>query len=115
LIDAVIAWENLVGTRNETAYRVTASLTVLCEDDPNHRLAMRKELAKIYDERSRLVHGDRMGVMPEVRDRAIQVGLEVLARLIDGRSDLLELANSSKRADRLLLAVNAEPSKENED
>ncbi len=106
LIDAVIAWENLLGTRNETAYRVTAGMTVLCEDDPSLRLERRKELQNIYDKRSRMVHGDIVGVDFELRNRAIQVGLDALARLIKDRPALLELAKSQKRVDYLLLAVN---------
>lgn len=103
LIDAVIAWENLFGSRIETAYKVTASLTVLCEDDPGKRIAFRKDLDKLYDDRSRLVHGDKAQAEYETRNRAIQIGLEAIARLIEKRPDLLELAKSSRRADRLLL------------
>jgi Apea-like HEPN len=105
LIDAVIAWENLFGSRIETVYKVTASLAVLCEDDPAKRITFRKELDKLYEERSRLVHGDKAGAAFEVRNRAIQIGLEAIARLIEKRPDLLEFAKSSKRADRLLLSV----------
>jgi hypothetical protein len=105
LIDAVIAWENLLGTRNETAYRVTVALAVLCEDDPDLRMERRKELATIYDKRSRMVHGDIVGVDSELRDRAIQVGLEAFARLIEDRPGLLELSKSQERVDHLLLAV----------
>lgn len=105
LIDAVIAWENLLGTRNETAYRVTAGMTVLCEDDSSLRLERRKEFQDIYDKRSRMVHGDIAGVDFELRNRAIQVGLDALARLIKDRPALLGLAKSQKRVDRLLLSV----------
>lgn len=105
LIDAVIAWENLFGSRIETAYKVTASLMVLCEDDPGKRIEFRKELDKLYGDRSRLVHGDQAGAEFEARNRAIQIGLEAIARLIEKRPDLLELAKSSRRADRLLLSV----------
>jgi hypothetical protein len=37
LIDAVTAWESLVGTRHETVYRVTASLTNLLQPNPSER------------------------------------------------------------------------------
>lgn len=105
LIDAVIAWENLFGSRTETAYKVTASLTVLCEDDSAKRIKFRKELDKLYGDRSRLVHGDQAGADFEARNRAIQIGLEAIARLIQKRPDLLELTKSSRRADRLLLSI----------
>ncbi|HTA14079.1 MAG TPA: hypothetical protein VK781_04395 [Solirubrobacteraceae bacterium] len=106
LIDAVIAWENLVGTRSETAYRVTAALAVLCQDDPEKRIATRKDLGSAYNARSRLVHGDRAPAdLHQHRELAIQTALEALRRLITERQDLLALSNSSKRADRLLLGV----------
>lgn len=105
LIDAVIAWENLLGTQMETTFRVTAALTILCEDDPALRLERRRELSKLYDKRSKLVHGETVGTDPEIRKRSIQIGLEAIARLIRDRPDLLDLAKSSARADRLLLGV----------
>jgi hypothetical protein len=108
LIDAVIAWENLVGTRSETAYRVTAALAVLCQDDPEKRLATRKNLASAYDARSRVVHGDPAPAdLHKHRALAIQTALEALRRLVSDRHDLLVLSSSSKRADRLLLGVGA--------
>ena len=58
LIDAVMVWENLVGTSTEVTFRVTAALSKLLESDPTKRRAFRKELSKIYDVRSRVVHGD---------------------------------------------------------
>jgi hypothetical protein len=108
LIDAVIAWENLVGTRSETAYRVTAALTVLCQNEPEKRLATRKDLASTYDARSRLVHGDPApSNVHEHRARAIQTALDALRRLMTERQDLLAFSSSSQRADRLLLGVEA--------
>jgi hypothetical protein len=109
LIDAVIAWENLVGARPETTFRVTAGLTVLCEDDPTKRLALRKELGQIYEQRSRILHGDELGGESPLRNRAIQIGLEAIARLIERRPALLQLTKSRQRVDRLLLAVDDGP------
>jgi hypothetical protein len=105
LIDAVVAWENLLGTRNETTYRVTAALTVLCEDDLDLRSQRQKEFERIYEARSRLIHGDTNEAEPQMRDRAIQVGLEALARLIVDHTALLGLAKSRKRSDQLLLGI----------
>jgi hypothetical protein len=106
LIDAVIAWENLLGTRGETVFRVTAAITVLTETDPEARLKVRKGLAKVYDIRSRIVHGDVIDAsVPELRTTAQTVGLQVLGALIVQRPDLLERARSSDRADRLLMGA----------
>jgi len=106
LIDAVITWENLLGTRSETVFRVTAALAVLCVDDPDQRLGARKRLGKVYDARSRLVHGEPPpDSVHEQRAEAVRVALEALRRLIRDRPDLLALRESSARTDRLLLAV----------
>jgi hypothetical protein len=110
LIDAVISWENLVGTRQETSYRVTGALAVLCEDNPAMRLARRRQLARVYDARSRLVHGDSPdGSVGDFREEALRVGLIAIERLVERPPDLLALPKSSDRADRLLLGVAAEP------
>lgn len=105
LIDSVIAWEGLLGTRSETAYRVTAGLAVLCEDDLTLRLERQKELQRIYNKRSRMVHGDAVDLDLQTRNRAIQVGLEALARLILDRPGLLGLTKSEERATHLLLGL----------
>lgn len=106
LIDAVIAWENLMGTTTETSFRVTAALTVLCEDDPQARLATRRRLGGAYDARSRVVHGEAAPAdLHHHHHTAVEYGLEALRRLIEHRNDLLSLTRSSKRADQLLLGI----------
>ena len=104
LIDAVIAWENLVGTRSETSFRVTAALAKLVEDDRSKRHTTRKELDKIYNARSRVVHGDPPDADLHVhRQGAIATTLEAFRRLIRDRSDLIGKPKSSTRADLLIL------------
>jgi len=106
LIDAVIAWENLVGTEHETTYRVTAALAVLCEDDARRRVERRKEFARIYDARSRLIHGDTMDLRDSgAHERAIRVCCEAMRRLMVDHPHLLGLSGSRDRADHLLLGV----------
>ena len=104
LIDAVIAWENLVGTSAETSFRLTAALTVLCEPDPADRLEHRQRLSRVYGIRSSLVHGAApRGNLTETRQLAIATGLDALTHLIKHRPELLAIARSSDRADVLLL------------
>jgi Apea-like HEPN len=104
LIDAVIAWENLVGTRSETSFRVTAALSKLIEQDPSMRQAFRKNLDKIYNARSRVVHGDPPDAdLHAHRQAAITTTLEAFRLLIRDRGDLLSRAKSSTRADMLIL------------
>lgn len=106
LIDAVIAWENLVGTQHETTYRVTAALAVLCEKDASRRIERRKEFARIYDARSRLVHGDTLGMRdPDVHRRAIRICCDAIRRLMVDHPHLLGLSRSDDRANHLLLGV----------
>lgn len=59
LRDAVIEWENLFGTggTSEMTFRVTTALALLLDPDPASRPALRKELSKVYDLRSKVAHG----------------------------------------------------------
>ena len=75
LIDALIAWENLVGTTSEVTFRVTVALAKPLEPDPTKRRDLRKELAKIYDIRSRVVHGAT--VEASVIDKACSDAIDI--------------------------------------
>jgi hypothetical protein len=66
LIDAVIAWENLVGATGEQRFRISGALATLLETDPTKRRARQRALAKIYDARSGVVHG---GALDPARTR----------------------------------------------
>jgi len=104
LIDAVMVWENLVGTTSEVTFRVTAALAKLIEPDPMKRRTLRKSLAKVYDVRSRVVHGAAINISD--LDRACIMALDVAVQALratyrKGR-DWLEL-ESNERADSILL------------
>jgi hypothetical protein len=104
LIDAVTAWENLVGTDTETSFRVTASLARLLEPQPGMRLTYRKELGRIYDKRSKVVHGEAVdaGQVATAADGAVKVAVQALrAGYRLGRSWLA--MTSRERSDQLLL------------
>ncbi|MCG6535906.1 MAG: HEPN domain-containing protein [Syntrophales bacterium LBB04] len=104
LVDAVMVWENLFGTRTEVNFRVTAALSKLLEADPAKRRSLRKELAKIYDIRSRVVHGERK-LSSEIRGpctRAIDVAVQALRACYERGRDWTDLS-SEERADRILL------------
>lgn len=104
LIDAVIVWENLVGTSNEVTFRVSAALAKLLECDPSTRAALQKSLTKIYGLRSRLVHGvsiDQMELREASRD-AIAVAIKALRASYKKGTDWLSLS-SEKRSNRILL------------
>lgn len=104
LIDAVTAWESVVGTRSETVFRVTAALAKLLEADSTARAELRKRLAKIYDVRSRVVHGDlvEVGDVASAAADATSVSLRTLAALFERGDDWLAM-KASERSDRLIL------------
>jgi len=104
LIDAVMSWENLVGTSTEVTFRVTAALAKLLEGDAARRRALRKALAKVYDVRSRVVHGVvvKDAVVRDAAKEAIQVSIRALRASYRRGRDWLE-RDSAERADILLL------------
>jgi hypothetical protein len=104
LIDAVMVWENLVGTTSEVTFRVTAALAKLLESDPTKRRDLRKELAKIYDIRSRVVHGTTVdaAVINKACSDAIDVAVRALRTSYARGREWLALS-SNERADTILL------------
>jgi len=104
LIDAVMVWENLVGTSSEVTFRVTAALAKMLESDATKRRALRKHLAKIYGIRSRIVHAvavDTSAVDDACSD-AIDVAVRALRVAYGKGREWLELT-SEERADNILL------------
>ena len=104
-IDAIIVWENIFGTSVETTFRVTASIAKLLEEDLEKRKILRKELKKLYDSRSKLVHGTSELSFEEAqkcKERAINIAIKTLKRLYRDRSDLIPY-NSDLRSEIILL------------
>jgi len=104
LIDAVMVWENLVGTSTETTYRVTAAIAKALEPDRTKRRALRKELSHIYDIRSRVVHGAAVeaAAVNDAASQAIAFAIRIMQSAYKRGRSWLELS-SSERADFLLL------------
>lgn len=104
LVDAVMAWEGLVGTNSETVFRVTAALSRLLEANSTERRALRKVLGDTYNLRSRVVHGDTVDQVKvaEAADKAIDVALAATRALYGRRPEWLTYS-STERADRLVL------------
>ena len=104
LIDAVMAWENLLGTETEVTFRVSASLSKLLEADIGKRIEMKNRLSKIYGIRSRIVHGavaDPSDIIEAART-AVDVAIRALRVFYSHRTDLIS-RKSMERADLLLL------------
>jgi hypothetical protein len=105
-VDAVVAWENCFGTSTETTFRVTASLSMLLEPESGStRLALQKKLKKLYEKRSRVVHG-ALQLSPkdasELRNDALDIATRCLRQLYTDRTDLLAL-RSEERSVKILL------------
>jgi hypothetical protein len=63
LVDAVVAWENLFGSRNgELTFRVSAAIARLLRDTPEARAELLAEVTHLYRLRSGIVHGDDIDV-----------------------------------------------------
>jgi hypothetical protein len=108
LVDSVIAWENLFGTKDgEPTLRVTASLAILLEQDPTARLALRSKLAKIYTLRSKVVHGSGMPTKHEIAlcQEALDVVIRALQVLLRDRTDVLAQPDGGLRSLHLIMGA----------
>lgn len=105
LIDAVMVWENLLGTSLEVSFRVTAALAKLLESDVAKRRDFRKKLARVYDVRSRIIHGAVIDPVKinDARNLAVDVAIRAL-REFYRRGDKWMSMKSTERADTLLLS-----------
>ena len=105
LIDALISWENMFGTRTETTFRVTASLAKILEENAEKRLELQKELNKLYGVRSSMVHGAKEpdpDAAAKNRQRVIRVAINGLKALYSERPELLSMP-SEERSKTVLL------------
>jgi hypothetical protein len=104
LIDAVMVWENLVGTNGETVFRVTAALAHLLESDASQREVFRRKLAKTYDIRSRIVHGDDVdsAQLSQHRKDAVRVAIDAMRAVLE-RGPGWTGVKSAERSTRLLV------------
>ena len=105
LIDAVMVWENLLGTSSEVTFRVTAALSKLLETDMEKRRDLRKELANIYGIRSRIIHGAL--VEPSVVTSATKMAIDIAAKALQEfyrRGEEWLSLSSTERSDAILLS-----------
>ncbi len=106
LIDSVIAWENIFGSREgEPTLRVTASLAKLLEKTPAARKASKTKLGDIYRLRSDVVHGNApldISQYPLCQE-ALDMAIKAVRILTTERTDILELPDGSARSNRLIL------------
>lgn len=106
LIDAVTAWEAMVGTGSEVTFRVSAALASLLADQRSSRLAIAKRLRRTYDRRSKVVHGERVDSadLATVATTAIEDAVTALRNLLLDHDDLVE-ATSEDRSNALIFSA----------
>jgi hypothetical protein len=106
LVDSVIAWENLFGTKEgEPTFRITMSLAVLLRSTKSDRATLRSRLSHIYALRSKIVHGSanlRRADIPLCYE-ALDVAISAVRVLISERPEVLELKDGAERSTQLLL------------
>lgn len=112
LLDAVVAWENLAGVKQQTTFRVTAALACLLDQEPSVYKEKQKQLSKIYDVRSRVIHGSAKAQHTKARyeksyqtpayESAISVAVAAYRTVLTSHVDLLACADSEKRNSQIL-------------
>lgn len=105
-IDAVMCWENLFGDTPETRFKVCASMALLLfPADPDRRRMTFRRLTKLYDLRSKLVHGVKeleAEKAYELRMEAIYFAIDALRAAYDN-THLLLCVDSVERSKLMLL------------
>lgn len=109
-IDAVIAWENLFGTKQETTFKVCAAIAWLLEPmDVGLRTSLFKEASDLYQARSDLVNGAVLAPKNQItpskaqlyRDRSVHIAMDALRAVL--KSDELRQAPDSGARGKMLL------------
>lgn len=100
LIDAVVGLESLFGARAEIAFHVSSGVSRLLGSDDEEREELFKSTKRIYDARSKIVHGSQKDLkkidVPAVRERALSDLKKCIATLIERRQDLLDLDTATR-------------------
>ena len=107
LIDAVTTWESLFSAQVEASFRVTGAIAALLQpDDAKKRDELQRDLVKIYNLRSDVVHG-RSANQELVYTRsfeATEFAIQALAAMLERRPELIAL-EPGERSRRLLLGL----------
>jgi hypothetical protein len=103
LIDSVIVWENLFGTSSETVNRVCTSMALLLADDFEDRRRILTACKKLYDLRSKVVHGASSDVPYEKSQEALSFALRTIRELLENRPGLLRSRTSELRSQEIFL------------
>lgn len=105
-IDSIIAMESLFGSDRETTFTVSSAMAKFLKTNPQQRVELKKEIAKLYHERSKIIHGASFPTARTIetkRQRVIDLNIEVLRKLLYRRRNLID-CTSSERSAKILLS-----------
>jgi len=109
LVDSVIVWENLFGTREgEVTLRVSLAMAWLLEPaSPPRRQSLQRRLKALYAARSDIVHGNPYDPrrVADLANEAFACSVRALAALFRDHPDLLAYTDGGARGLRLMLAM----------
>jgi hypothetical protein len=106
LIDAVMCWENIIGSESEVTFRICASIAKLLAKNNTERADVYKKLKKIYGTRSSLVHGNSdYKTDSDITRQAIFYAVGLLNAIL-GDNELLQMT-SAKRSEYIMLNMGA--------
>ena len=107
LIDAVIAWENLVEHRTRPTSSVIWGMHALAADEGWSR----SEITRIYCVRSDVVHGEEVtgGRVRDAATKAIDIALAALRALLDRHPEKIDMS-AKERVEALGFVVSGSPS-----
>lgn len=97
-VDLLVALEAILGPEHEVSFQVSAAIVKIVEDDPESRGAQFKQFKKLYDLRSRIVHGDSLKAGEPEKSLLLlkSVSLKFLKRIITDRCDILDVKPSDR-------------------
>lgn len=84
-LDAIIAIENIFGTNSELSFRISMATAFLLHDTYKERVEMQTKVNKLYNDRSKYVHGSKLLTWDEAkqrRDDAIEILILCLRKLL---------------------------------
>ena len=104
LIDLVIALESLFGGSTELSFRISTAVGWLLGANADERRTIQREAKSIYNDRSRLVHGEELTEEKASQSRraAERLIVGVFRTLLDRRPELLA---DRERAAKLILGT----------
>lgn len=109
LVDLVIAWENLFGSRQgEPTLRISAAIGWVLGSTAEARESCRSRVSKAYALRSDIVHGNRSVSPQEAAEMLVEartITLAALRELFTMRTDLLAMRNGDERSRALIMGA----------